>query len=360
MLLFLHLFFSIFNFVQLQFYYIVVFLLNHSWWNFFFIFFLYNIYYKHWNFFFFFFLSFYLYLNILKINYIPNNLLMGYNNIHPLLFYNILIFFNINFYNESLIYIKKQLIVYFSIFTLLLGGLWGMSNSVWGFFWVNDQIELILLMYIYLQLIILHLKINKKLKNISYILFISLLIFILLLRWGLIFTRHNFINLKFFINFFKLLIIIFYKFNIIGIISYYLLIKVYLYLLFFIICKQWDKQLKFLKIMYLFHIFLLILFLSWLKNKTYNYTFFFFKYSSSSFFFLYSLKGYLTIFYIFFLKKKILYSKYAILNTYIFKYFFNKNIFTNYTLTLFFFFFLKSNLRFILNKYTIKSSRRWT
>lgn len=358
MLLSFHFFFSFFNFIQTQFYYLITFFLNHTWWNYFLIFFLSLIIYKRQNFFFFFFLSFFLYLSNLKLKYIPITLLVGYNNVHPLLFYITLILFFNTLYIECFFISKKLNIFFLSTFTLILGGLWGVGNSVWGFFWVNDQIEFILLLYICLQLIKLHIYCTKSIRLLISNFFFLLIFFLLILRWGLVFTRHNFINLKFFINFFKFFFFFFLSFNFFFIIFSYTVVKVYLYIIAYYISLQWNNIHKNYSVIYLIHVVLFIYLLCWLKNKTFNYTFFlnfiFIKFNTITH------QNYLTSVYLFILKKKIIYTNYNLFSLYVYKLYNLKYIFINYIQSLFFFFLLKSNLRFILNKYTIKSSRRWT
>lgn len=348
------LFFSLQNF-QTQFYYIITFFLNHSWWNYFFIFFLGLIYFKRINFFFFYYLLFSCYSNPIAYKNIPFSLLIGYNNIHPLLFYNVLISFFLCLYTEVYFIKKKKFILNFSIITLLLGGLWGMGNSVWGFFWVNDQIEFVLLLYILLQLIQIHFFFSKKVKTLLVIFFISILNYLLILRWGFVFTRHNFINLKFFINFFKFNFFFFFKFNF----FFFALIICVNKLKFIIINYLIIKNSKFFSFFFfIFHLTIFILFITWLKYKIMNNTIFQIKYTPNFIFFI-NLNCYLNFFF-FFLKKKLLQLKIKLSLLYTVKfYFFVKNIFVNYLSSLFFFFLLKSNLRFILAKYIIKSSRRW-
>lgn len=129
--------------------------------------------------------------------YYPTELLIGYNNIHPLLLYvsYVWIFFRIGA-KEFFFIFKWLTILTITVVVLLLGGYWGLNNAVWGFFWVNDLIEWILVCLISAVLFIIH---NKKQRNqlIRVFLWMFLLTFILYLsRYGLVFTRHNFFNVR--------------------------------------------------------------------------------------------------------------------------------------------------------------------
>lgn len=352
----IHLFF-IKNILQTQSYYLFTYFLNHNWWNYFIIYFILVILLKQTNFLFFYFLMFNSYFKLVAYVKIPNTLLIGFNNIHPLLFYTIFILFLSTMYSEFFLFKTKNFKLKITTLTLLLGGLWGTGNSVWGFFWVNDQIELVLLLYILLQLSIIHIFNVKKNQNffiLSYIIFIG---YILILRWGFIFTRHSFINIKLFINFYKINFLIFFGINFLFLIVLFIY-KYYLYFLVYFINRYLYSN-NFFKIFYLIlHLIVCIFFFVWVKYKIMNNTFFFYNYFCSYFFYL-NISVYLNKFF-FFLKKRLLILQVQILSVYSVKtYFFFKNIFVNYISIIFLFFFLKSKLRFILNKYIIKSSRRW-
>lgn len=132
----------------------------------------------------------------------PLELLVGYNNIHPFLLYisYSFIFFRIAV-KELFIISKWKTILKASVLVLLLGGYWGLNNAVWGFFWVNDLIEWILVSLIVVVLVLIHSKnTNIRLGWLS-ILLLFLTLVLYLSRYGLVFTRHNFFNIRDTVNF---------------------------------------------------------------------------------------------------------------------------------------------------------------
>lgn len=205
---------------------------------------------------------------------IPSQLLIGYNNIHPFLFY-----FSFIFGLMSIIWVRRSYclklynIFLMASFALLLGGLWGLGNSVWGFFWVNDQIEVILLLYVLLLLYLLHVYIQKE-NVLRAIIFLIFLIFSLFfLRWGFSFTRHNFFNLKLLVNIIVSFNFLFYNFFAFFIPSFFTLVFYTNIVLFicFLIFNITTYNTKYKTFMYFFHIFLLVLIVSWLKYRNNNY-----------------------------------------------------------------------------------------
>lgn len=157
---------------------------------------------------FFYFILFYLFVNFIPEVYlfsffsaIPKQLLIGYNSIHPSFFYSGFIFFYLYFKSWKLGYFFRSLfILTFLTIALSLGGLWGAGNSIWGFFWVNDTIELILFVLCVSLTLIIHSETTPQ--NIFFIKVLTLIIilWLLCLRWGFTFTRHNFFDLKKLIN----------------------------------------------------------------------------------------------------------------------------------------------------------------
>ena len=205
-------------------------------------------------------------------------LLIGYNNIHPILFYIFL--FSALFYLliddvQQIFTLDK--ITRGAILTLFLGGLWGAGNSAWGFFWVNDHIELSLLKYISLLLLLLHTHVLEKRRKNIFIVLSLLVLQLLALRWGFVFTRHSFFNLNALVNVFKFFIFLcntavslFPLFfisadDLSGFFLFFLL--VYALLLFL---KSRTTLFKNVNL----HITILVLTLAWLKIKPHNLTIF--------------------------------------------------------------------------------------
>lgn len=143
----------------------------------------------------------YIYANIttffnvfkLKVEMWPEILLLGLNNLHPLIYYVSLVtlfkfcFNKIIFYN----YLKLFYIYVGWTLSLLTGMYWGSINSVWTYFWVNDGIELFLfLMWCWVTYLI-H-TYTKNFINIFLTVWLYALFYLLLIRWNLIASRHSF------------------------------------------------------------------------------------------------------------------------------------------------------------------------
>lgn len=145
--------------------------------------------------------------------------------IHPLLFYLSLVllcvkvFRLLNAYTLVSTSLNFLNLFYLSTITLLLGGFWGFQSTIWGYFWVNDAVEVLLLLTIIVILLRLH-TYGAKLQTYSSLLSL-LLIFnlILIVRLNLLPTRHNFIQQSstFTILVFIYLAIVFISFNVGGI-----------------------------------------------------------------------------------------------------------------------------------------------
>lgn len=129
-----------------------------------------------------------------------NALFIGTLMIHPLLFYISLIIlcfkvlFPKNFYLLGWQVLHFSKLVALLSLTLLLGGFWGFQSTIWGYFWVNDTVEWLLLLAIFYSLWCIHKAVSSvKSWNFLWALFF-LLNLILLVRLNLISTRHNFIQ----------------------------------------------------------------------------------------------------------------------------------------------------------------------
>lgn len=257
---------------KLQLLYLFILNINNFWWNYLFIFLIICLFYynKRVNII----ISYFIFQVIsykVNLKFIPTTLYIGYNNIHPPLFYFSLIIGISYFLYNRWINIKLSTIFIFSFITLMLGGLWGLGNSVWGFFWVNDKIELVLLLYILVLLFILHT--FKKTINIKkiYAAIFCLLLILLSFRYGFAFTRHSFFdlknmcnNIKYLLIFFNILNVNFFLLLIILLISYYTIFLTFLYYLY----KNYNVNYKFT--LYTLHVLIILFIITWLKFKINN------------------------------------------------------------------------------------------
>ena len=140
--------------------------------------------------------------NILLKNYLSINeyfhfvfeLLVGVVSIHPLLFY--CSFFLLLF---KLILKKKQNYTYYLssytvfciiLITFSLGSFWGWLNFSWGYMWVYDYIEYLLLLAALQILFYLHLKHYVCLSNINLLFYLNYFITYMLIRYSFVVTRH--------------------------------------------------------------------------------------------------------------------------------------------------------------------------
>lgn len=276
----LNLLFNSFNFnFAYQSFYSLVASLNNTYLNFFLIFLIISFFSYNQKFFFFliFFNFFYLLYKYNCFFFVSKQLLIGLNNVHPPLFYfSLLIFVNLFFFNKNFIYFNYYFIIFCAIFALILGGFWGFGNTVWGFFWVNDEIEKILLFYCCLLVTILHF--NYYIKYIYIYIYTYFLIFLYIyaLRTGFIFTRHNFFDLKN-LNNIIFSYLIFNYFSISSVIYIYILNFFFKFFLYLSLIKFFSKILLFnnykIKLIF-FHILIFSLFIGWLKTRVNNYIFY--------------------------------------------------------------------------------------
>lgn len=206
-----------------------------------------------------------------------NSLIIGFYNIHPFLLYLSFFFiFNQYHYQNKFVILKIKNIFYITSFTFLLGGYWGAGNSVWGYFWVNDIIEHILLFSVILLLLQIHCLQTKQIQYIYLIIFIVLIFFLGLLRLGLLSTRHaffdssNLINLIFYwSNFSFLFSILYIKLFLIYTLGWVVGFCIMFYLFFYLLTIIF-KNFKLL----LLHLVIFILLITWVKYTPHNISFF--------------------------------------------------------------------------------------
>lgn len=217
----------------------------------------------------------------IKVLTISTNLLVGFNNIHPFLFYISFVysFYNLIFLNKFLIYSVNYIYSLVTI-SLLLGGLWGSGNSAWGFFWLKDPIELLLLFLLIIIIFSIHINFNYCTLYSLIIAFFLMIAILYCLRNGFIFTKHNFFNINLrkniivYILYLFIFLLINKKYNIFLIIInifitillqfYYNFLILYLFQRVNKITNNYKFTLK------LLHIIMFSLYFIWLKNRENN------------------------------------------------------------------------------------------
>lgn len=336
--------------IKLQALYLLILNINNFWWNYLFILLVITLFFysKKISY-----VYFYFILQIVSkkciIKLIPTSLYIGYNNIHPILFYISFILGVFYWLNNKFINVDIFKIFLLSFIALSLGGLWGLGNSIWGFFWVNDKIEIVLLLYTLLLLTIAHsFNTNQNLKFYYSSIFILLLV-LLSFRYGFAFTRHSFFDLKNMCNNFKYLFLITY-FNIFSLklkIYYDLLKYFFIFLAYYYFYSASKLQYNFL--LYFSHVLISLIITTWLKFKVNNLTFFLNIKPSINYFLIFFKKTFLLKNLIFFKKIKLINSSYFTLYLYNFKLIkLSWLIFTSYINVFLLIIFLISIIRFIV------------
>ena len=216
---------------------------------------------------------FFLDVSLQKFTGVNKQLIVGYNSIHPFLFYLSLTLSGLTFLKvEHFAKINNNVLLFCITIALLLGGYWGLGNSVWGYFWVNDSIEIYLLCILCLMIFYTH-----SVNNYNSIFLFSLFFFcgciiLLFMRYGLFFTRHSFFDLKNVSNLFLLYSFIMFnnriKFKVLLLIFFLKNIQIYYmfiltYVGYWLIIKL-NITLKFL------HSFVFVNLLLWSKTKPLN------------------------------------------------------------------------------------------
>jgi len=140
-----------------------------------------------------------------------NTFYQGYVKIHPPLQYissllTTLVIVNIKkIQNTPFIYIISGLISAF-----ILGSLWALFQSIWGYYWSNDSIEYILLFFMFFIGIKMHKYHLKKIRINSFSIILCLFLLVCL-RLNLLHTKHNFFiknsSSKYFVLFFQTFIL---------------------------------------------------------------------------------------------------------------------------------------------------------
>lgn len=136
--------------------------------------------------------------------------MIGTLSIHPSVFYwfivtTFLIFFSPkSWVPYKVLNFKKYTLLKLGVLALLLGGLWGSQSLTWGFVWVNDNIEWLLLYILIFLTYYLH-SFKRSSKVLFFFLFLFYINMLLLLRLNFLPSRHSFLGffkLNFFVIFF--------------------------------------------------------------------------------------------------------------------------------------------------------------
>lgn len=138
------------------------------------------------------------------------NLINGVMLIHPILLYlyYILVFYIVYILYNNLKYTNKKIFTKvidkmliktaaLILFSILLGSWWAEQELSWGGWWSWDFVELLALNYLILKLIFIHksknIDINELIKRV-YLFTTVVILFIILVRFNIINSVHNFIN----------------------------------------------------------------------------------------------------------------------------------------------------------------------
>lgn len=129
----------------------------------------------------------------------PTTLYYGTIVIHPILFYFsltlLVLRFTITkrFSSVQILSVTSTNLFLLLTVTLLLGGFWGLQSIAWGYVWVNDWVECLLVAGILYILKVMHFDFNPAPQHIRLFWILCLLNFVLLVRLNILTTRHSFI-----------------------------------------------------------------------------------------------------------------------------------------------------------------------
>ena len=211
-----------------------------------------------------------------------SSLVIGTILIHPVMFYIFLtVFLSKCYYNGDFIYItysrvtRSSLIVFLTI-TMVLGGFWATQSNAWGYFWVNDLVEWLLLLIILVSILHTH---QWFLSNTQYnffyleLLILNILVFI---RLGFLSTRHSFIIVGFSLyTIIYIYVYLFYKIYSLAIhTNGYLKSQTVFFFLIFFLFQHFSLLLKFLFFSYFYIVFKKIS--KYIKLNYFHYILFFF------------------------------------------------------------------------------------
>ena len=226
-----------------------------------------------------------------------SSLVVGTVLIHPIMFYTFLVIFLLKIYYNSnfiilfLFKIVNSNLIFFLTITMFLGGFWATQSNAWGYFWVNDLVEWILLFIILTSIVLLHFWLLRSLHYNFFFIEFFILTIIILIRVGFFSTRHNFIsfNISVYTIFFIYLIgISMLQFNnvytklyyrvglkfLIFLLCLFLFFQVFTKIVFFYFFTFFFKKIHFYTKLSYFHYIFFLFFIIWLSP------FIFFKISS--------------------------------------------------------------------------------
>ena len=131
---------------------------------------------------------------VLGLNYLNfiNSFIYGFFKIHILLFYVTIIIGKFSILNANYISLKLKYVntICLIVISFFLGSLWSLYLFDWGYYWTNDSIEYVLLLFILSLIVSVHIwKKSNYLHNTHILLCIYMLF---MLRLNIIHTRHNF------------------------------------------------------------------------------------------------------------------------------------------------------------------------
>lgn len=123
-----------------------------------------------------------------------SSLLVGLLLAHPYIFYISLFFgiYVVGFYRSWGSYVSYVFVLYLAISSLVLGMYWGVFSYLWGFFWVDDLVEVWLFIAITFLCCYIHFFGSLLSRNFFSYSFILLVISLFFIRLGLVWTRHSF------------------------------------------------------------------------------------------------------------------------------------------------------------------------
>lgn len=189
----------------------------------------------------------------------PITLSYGFNLSHPLLLYLSVFFFYSMLVYKSFIKIKLIVPTIVIGVALYLGMYWGGINNIWGFFWTNDHIELILLFLFIILATWIHSLSYKNLGILYIVSYVYIVFYTILVRFGLIFSIHSFFIKKNLVNISLLIFSVFLNFKL-SFSAWVVIILPWLLLFFIFKCLL---KIKFLSLFSLYqHIVVLYLTLS--------------------------------------------------------------------------------------------------
>ena len=197
------------------------------------------------NFFIVFFNSMYAGINYNSTLSLLNSLWVGTILLHPFLFYFsflCIFFFNMGgfLYRNKFLKMYTTLVIGCALLSLFLGCLWGSQSLSWGYFWVNDKIEWVLLFICFYFVLLKHIYYNPNKCYFFMFIFSFFSLILVYIRLNLVSTRHSFFLNKLvyykylFLFLFLYGLIFFYKSYSSSLLTLFFSLVFYFYLIFFI------------------------------------------------------------------------------------------------------------------------------